>query len=138
MPTWALIATCIICWSAWAVVEKVGTRHVSPLMMQVIGAYAYSALAPILFLYMKATGAPTVWNHQGVAWTVIACILATIASLAFQVAIQREHVHLVVGFTSTYPVLTFLLCALVLGEPVTLRKMFGIVAVVVGTVLLTL
>jgi transporter family protein len=136
MPTWILVAICILCWGTWAVVEKLAVRHASPMMMQVIGAYAYSAIAPVIFLYMKGTGQSTSWTVPGIAWTSLACLLATVASFCFQFAIQRSHVHLVVGFTSTYPVLTFLLCWLFLGEPVTWQKLVGIVAIVVGTILM--
>jgi transporter family protein len=138
MPTWFLVAVCILCWGTWAVVEKLAVKHASPLMMQVIGAYAYSAIAPVIFLYMKGTGQSTTWTIPGILWTSLACGLATIASLAFQFAIQKSQVHLVVGFTSTYPVLTFLLCWLFLGEQVTLQKLLGIVAIIVGTVLISL
>ena len=138
MPTWLLVAICVICWGTWAVFEKQGTKHVSPLMMQVIGAYVYSAVAPIVFLFMKATGKSADWNVSGIAWTAGACVLATVASLSFTTAIQRSQVHLVVGFTSTYPVLTFLLCAIFLGEPVTMVKLLGVCAIVLGTVLLSM
>ena len=137
MPTWLLIVICILCWGAWAVFEKQGTRHVSPLMMQIIGAYVYSAIAPIAFLYMKATGQQSTWNIPGVAWTAGACGLAAIASLAFTTAIQRAQVHLVVGFSSVYPILTFILCAIFLGEPVTWLKLVGIATICFGVTLLT-
>jgi uncharacterized membrane protein len=137
MPTWLLIAICVICWGVWAVVEKQATRHASPLMVQVIGAYVYSAVAPILFVFMKATNTPTQWNVPGVMWTSLACVLATLAGLSFTTAIQRAPVHTVIGYTSTYPVLTFALCALFLGEQVTWTKLAGIVAIVLGTVLLS-
>lgn len=70
-------------------------------------------------------------------WTSLACVLATLAGLSFTTAIQRAPVHTVIGFTSTYPVLTFALCALFLGEQVTWTKLAGIVAIVLGTVLLS-
>lgn len=137
MPTWLLIVICVACWGVWAVLEKQASRHASPLMMQVIGAYAYSAIAPIVFMYMKATGQSATWNLPGTLWTVGACVLATVASISFTVAIRQSPVHLVVGFTSTYPILTFLLCAIFLGESVTVLRVAGIAAIVLGTLLLT-
>lgn len=137
MPTWLLVTICVICWGTWALFEKMGTRYTSPLMMQVIGAYVYSAVAPIVFLYMKATNTQTNWSITGILWTAGACVLATIASLSFTTAVQRAHVHLVVGFTSIYPVLTFVLCWIFLDEQVTPLKMLGIAAIVAGTVMLS-
>jgi transporter family protein len=106
------------------------------MMIQVISAYAYSMIAPVFFLYMKATGQRTNWTTSGIVWTCLGCVLATVASLAFTTAIQKTHVHIVVGFGSTYPILTFLMCSLFLGEPVTMSKIVGIVIIALGTVLL--
>jgi uncharacterized membrane protein len=133
---WFLIAVCIVCWAVWAIVEKLATNHASPLMMQVISGYAYSVFAPMIFLYMKARNIPVVWTAKGICLTLTASLLATIASLAFTSAIQRAHVHLVVGLTSAYPILTFLLCAIFLSEPVTVFKLIGISLIVCGTIML--
>ena len=137
VPTWLLVVVCVSCWGAWGVVEKLATKHVSPMMMQVIGAYAYSAVAPVVFIYMKASGTKSEWNPSGVLWTTLACALAVTASLSFCTAIQRTHVHLVVGFSAVYPLVTFVLCALFLGEPVTLQKFVGIIAIICGAVMLS-
>lgn len=138
MSTWVLIVLCIFCWGSWAVAEKLAAQQISPLMMQIIKAYAYSALAPILFMYMKVRNDETSWNHKGVFWTLVSFTLATIASISFAAATQRTHAHLVTGMTSSYPVLTFLLCAFFLGEPVTMMKLVGIAVIVLGTIIVTL
>ncbi len=138
LPTWFLVAICIACWGAWAVTEKLSLRQMSPLMVIIIGMYAYSALAPLLWLYAKARGLSTDVTSGGIAWSLLTCVLATVAGLSFIHAIQRAHVHLVVGFTSTYPIVTFALCAIFLGEPVTAWKLLGIAAICCGTVLLAL
>lgn len=137
IPNWILIATCIVCWGSWSLTQKVATRHMSPMMLQIVAAYVYSAVAPIFFLYIKATGARSDWNVSGVLWTVLACVLITIGGLSFSTVVQRAPVHTVVGFTSVYPVLTFVLSAIFLGESVTLMKLLGVAVIVAGVVLLS-
>lgn len=138
MPTWFLIIVCVISWGVWSVMQKLATTHTSPMMMQVIGAYVYSAVAPLIFLYMKATNSTTTWSTKGIMWTTASCVVAIIASLSFATAVQKAHVHTVVGWTSTYPVLTFILCTIFLGEAVTFTKLIGMTLVVMGTIALAL
>ncbi len=137
MPTWALVIVCIISWGTWAVCMKQGSRHVSPVMMQVIGSYVYSAIAPLAFLYMRASGETANWSVKGIAWVSVAVALVTAANLSFTTAIQQAPVYLVVGLTSVYPVLTLALSAVFLGEPVTLLKLVGIIVTILGVAMLS-
>ncbi len=132
----AYIVICIIAWGCWGIAQKLAVKHASPLMMQVISSYVYSIVGPIVFLYMKAAGKETTWAPYGIAWTLLSCVLAVIGGLSFSMALQRASVNSVVGLTSAYPVLTFLLAATLLGEPVTLRKMLGIVIVSTGMIII--
>ena len=110
----------------------------TPLMTQMVGAYAYSAVAPIVLMYMKATKLPTEWNVPGVLWTSLSVVLATIAGISFVYAIQKTQTHVVLGITSANPVLAFVICAIFLGESVTLLRVVGMFLVIVGVTLLGL
>lgn len=138
MPNWLLIVACIVSWGTWAICLKQGTRYVSPLMLQIINSYVYSAIAPLAFLYMRMTGGESSWNIKGIAWSAASVLLVTVANLSFANAIQKSPVYLVVGFTSIYPVFTFLLSAIFLGEHVTLLKLVGIVVTIAGVVMLSM
>jgi len=138
MQTWFLIVISIVCWGAWAVAEKISLKYMSPLMVIIVGMYVYSSIAPLLFLYMKSKGMPTDWDLRGIVWAIITTLLSTVAGLSFIHLIQRAHVHTAVGFTSIYPILTFVLCAIFLGEPVTVLKLFGIITIVAGTMMLSM
>lgn len=108
------------------------------MMIQLIAMYVYSAFAPVLFLAMKSQGVVMEWSGRAIVWTTLACILTTSAATAFAYAIQRTQVHLVTGLTGLYPVLTFGLCWAFLGEDVTLKKLLGILTIVIGTILICL
>lgn len=129
------IVLCIVAWGCWGIVQKLAIRHASPFMVQIISSYVYSIVGPVIFLYMKATKQEMVWNPSGIAWTTLSCVLAVAGGLSFSAAIQRAPVNSVVGLTSAYPVLTFLLAAVLLGEPVTLRRVIGIVVVAAGLII---
>ena len=133
-----LIVLCIVGWSFAIIFDKLATRHANPFSIMMIGCYVYSAVAPVLFLYMKASGIDTGLNIGAIAWTVAACVSALIANIAFITAIKRSYVNTIVGLTSSYPVFTFLLCVLLLGEKVSITKMIGITIIAIGTALLML
>lgn len=136
MRTWPYVLTCIVCWALWGVIQKVAVRDSSPMMVQLITAYVYSAVAPMMFLYMKATGKATTWSAHAIAWTTVSCALIIAGALAYSTAIQRASVNSVVGWTSTYPALAVFLCWALLGEPVTSKKVVGIAVVVFGLFIL--
>ncbi len=138
MPSWLLIAACIVSWGTWAICLKQGVRYVSPMMLLIINSYVYSVIAPIALLYVKATTGETNWNPRAIAWSATSVLLVTIANFCFGTATQKVPVYLVVGFTSVYPIFTFALSAIFLGEAVTLMKLVGIVVTVAGVVMLSL
>lgn len=133
-----LVIVCVLSWGLRSVVQRVALHHMSPLMTAVIGMYVYSAVAPLLYLYGKARGSISEWNAPGVAWSSLVGVLSAIAWVSFVHAIEKAPVHLVVGLTSMHPVLTFVLCTIFLGEPVTLQKTIGIAVMSLGIALLTL
>ena len=132
-----LVVVSIICWGITPILDKKALVHVSPLTMQVISSYTYSAIAPLMFLYMRALNVEPHWSGAGIAWTVLASVVATIGSLTFMMTMKHAHVYHVVGLTSVYPIVTFVLCAVFLGEPVTSIKLIGIVTIVTGVVILS-
>jgi len=138
MPTWILIAISICCWGFWAVAEKLALRHTTPLSVILVGLYVFSGIAPFLFLYMKHQNLVIDWNPKGVFWSTVTALLSTIAGISFVHAINRVPAHVAIGFTAVYPILSFILCVLVLNEPITLMKYIGIVTVVIGTIFLSL
>ena len=130
-PAW-LILICTLCWGFWAFTEKMALRHMPTLSVQATGMAVYMALTPLMFLFLKTQGVPFVWNLPGLAWTVVTCLLAATAGIGFLYAIQSAPVYLVVGLTSVYPVVTFFLCWVFLGEALTLTKFAGMLTIVFG------
>jgi len=126
------IALALVGWGSWTVIEKMALRSATPLMIQLISTYVYSAIAPIAFLTMKWRSDPMVWNKWGVFWVTVGALVATVANYAFLFAIQAKPVHEVLSFTQLYPILSFVLCWWLLGEAFTVQKAIGAILMVAG------
>ena len=138
MNVWFYVVFVVISWGTQHVLDKFALAHTSPQMIQVVSALCYALVAPIMLCYMKATGMSIDWDIRSIGWIAIASTLATLASIAFLTALQRMQTHLVIGLTSCYPLVAFLLCIMFLGESITTLKLIGITAIIAGTVLLGL
>lgn len=131
---WIALALCG--WGCWTVVEKLALRNATPLMVQLVSTYVYSALAPIVFLAMKWRSDPMVWNKWGIFWIALGSVIATVANYAFLFAIEAKPVHEVMSFTQLYPILSFVLCWAVLGEAFTIQKVLGAILMIAGCVIM--
>lgn len=130
------IALAIVGWGTWSVIEKLALRNSTPLMVPLINTYVYSALAPLIFLGMKARGDEFVWTKWGIIWTTLAALLATLANYAFLFAIESKPVHEVMSWTQTYPIFTFILCWAFLDERFTATKAVGSVLILAGALIM--
>ena len=126
----------IASWGCWSVTEKLAVKNMSPVLVILCGAYVSSALAPLVYLAMKANRIPFDWNAPGIAWTVASTLLSTVAGFTFLFALRNSPTNDVVAWTSTYPALTFCLCWLFMGEQFTLLKAMGAVMLVAGAILM--
>jgi uncharacterized membrane protein len=130
------IAVAFFGWGLWTVVEKLALRNTTPFMVQLISTYVYSALAPVIYLAMKAKGVEFVWSAWGIIWVTVASLLAVTAGYGFLFAIQNRPVHQVMSFTQLYPILSFFLCWLFLDEQFTIQKIIGALLMVAGCALM--
>src|SRR5579871_4891005 len=121
------IALALVGWGSWTVIEKMALRNATPLMVQLISCYVYSFIAPFAFMVMKWRNDTMVWTKGGIFWVSLGAIVASIANYAFLFAIDNKPVHEVLSFTQLYPILSFVMCWLLLGEQFTVQKAIGAV-----------
>ena len=138
-PTsWLLMFITVLMYGIANITQKIAVRYMSPVMVEVVSAYVYSVIGPMLFLYLKASNLPTVWDSRGVAWTILTSIIGAIGALSFLFALKTTPVHIVTGITATYPFVTFIACMFVLNEHITLYKVLGMLLVLCGTAMLAM
>jgi drug/metabolite transporter (DMT)-like permease len=135
---WLYIAVAILGWGTWIATSKLAVRNMSPMLVQLVMLYVYSALAPLAFLAMKWRNDVFVWTRPGIFWAVVTSCLGLMAIYAFMLALESKPASVVTSYTSTYPAVGFLLCWLALGEEMSLLKVVGAMLLVIGCVIMNL
>ena len=130
------IALALVGWGSWTVIEKMALRSATPLMVQLISAYVYSFVAPVALLAMKWRNDTMEWTRGGIFWVTLGALVATVANYAFLFAIEHKPVHEVMSFTQLYPILSFILCWVCLGEAFTIQKVLGAILMIAGCIIM--
>jgi bacterial/archaeal transporter family protein len=109
---------------------KYATNSMQPLVVAGFSLLVYLVLLPIGFLITK----PEITiSLAGVCYTVVSAICLCAGTLGIAFALRAgEPVGKVVALTSVYPAITLLLSCLFLGEPITIKKVIGIVLAIVA------
>ena len=128
----APVALVVLLWALWSVVEKRAVRASSPMMVQLIITYVYSACAPLLFMLMKLRGEALVWTMPGVGWASAAALLVLGANVSYLYALRSGDAGYVAGATGVWPVLTLAISVAFMGESLSPAKVAGTVLIVAG------
>lgn len=124
MPSWimlALMATFIF--GFWGYFPKLATQYLEPrtaLLYQNVGTLLSSV---VLFAVLKVR---FTIHPRGILFSVLAGIAGTVGTLFMLMALTKGKVSVVVPLTALYPVVTVLLAALTLKEPITIRQGIGL------------
>lgn len=119
----------LLCWGIWGFLAKLVAGNVT-WQTQMI----FSALGTLLVVSFAK---PTVPAFDGYHMIGIASgLLAGLASLFFYRAIARGEASVVIPLTSLYVALATVLGFVVLSEPVTVKKVLGLILAVVAMFLL--
>lgn len=136
---WPLVASAVIPWGASFLVNKLVLREMGPANL---AFWAWALAALVLGGYVAATGrqgqAVMTLRRQPAAFVALAAFLVTIPYLMQNYALLRTSVTNVSILLNSDPVFVVVLGALILGERVTGGQVFGIIAALAGTSLVTL
>jgi len=125
----------VLCWGVEAIIVKVAGDGVDPITGTGIGCVS----AGVLFLvYLVATGRLTglVLSRSGVLYGLAGVISFAVGHYLYYTAITKSGAALSASLVATYPLLTVVIAALFLGEPVTLKSGIGTLLIVVGGLIL--
>jgi transporter family protein len=133
--TYSLAAFLI--WGVWGFLGKLASRTLGHKQLVIFSLAGYL----IVFLGAVALG----WGRgvlqagrQGAFLAVATGLASGIAYVFFYLAIGRGEASRIVTITALYPVVSFVLAALILREPVTWTKAAGTVLAVGGLILLAI
>lgn len=144
MKAFWLAITAALIWGVVAFIEKVGLsgKGVDPseaVIVRTLGCF-FGAIVLFIILYFMNSG--NIATFKNPDWKSIAIILvagmfgSVFGQVFFYQALQLGNASVVTPVAASYPLITFILCILFLGEPLTISKAAGVVCVITGIVLL--
>lgn len=136
MSTAGLLVLSTLGFGIWGVALKKAVLHMPPLAAYVASAAVQLALVPVWVLLARRLRTDLAFPATGVAWAVTAAVSVAAGTVFLLLAMRERDASSAVALTGAYPVVTLLLAALLLGEPLSPSKIGGVVAIGVGVVLL--
>lgn len=135
-PWITLSLATLLCWGLWGFLGKLGGRTLVPghlLLVTYTGMVIVYPLVMLLFGegFRIDGGAADQW------YALAAGLVCGLGFPLFYLALSGGEVSKVVVITATYPVVTVLLAAWLLSEPLTAKTALGTVLAVIGIVLLS-
>ena len=138
LRTITLTAISMLGWAAWCIFNKLALRSLHPIQIQIIGCLIGLTLLPLYIWYVSKNIVPLTFPFTGITLATIATLCATAASTAYFFNISTGNLGALSVVISSYPVLVFVFSALCLGEPVSLLKIFGVILVILGGIILSI
>ena len=120
----------IICWGMWGFLAKFGTQRVTWQMMMIYFGACTLAIGII--------AQPTVFQFDKYHLIALLGGLACAMGFAFfYIALSRGQATVVIPLTSMYVAVAAILAFILLAEPLSVKKVLGIVSAILAVILLT-
>jgi bacterial/archaeal transporter family protein len=124
---------CVLCWGAWALLSKLGSREIPPNTMQFLFTIG---TVPIGVALLLARRGKLEKSTRGIVYGVLNGVLSGVGGLALFAAYHTNgNTTLITATTALYPMITVLLAIVILREqfrPIqALGLLFAAVAIVI-------
>lgn len=124
---------CIVVWGIWGFAEKQAITYMTPVSAMVVANIVWGLVGLLLLISQ-----PVHLTVKGVSWSAISVLCTALATFIFLKQMQVQEASTVIAVTSAYPLVTMMLCVIFLHEKVTLYKVLGTIAIILGVTLLGL
>lgn len=132
---WALIAS--VLWGSTPLIDKLGLSKVDPLSAVLIRNLVISVtVVPMLFIIGKGEHFLNVDKKSAMLIIIGGFLASLLGQWAYYKALKCCEASRVVPIAGTYPLIAFIMAVVVLGEPITIKKIIGVIFVVGGVILL--
>ena len=135
MESWLLPASAaLIIYGLWGFFPKLAVTYINPasaLIYEVAGAMLVG-LASLFWVGFQPESHP-----KGILFAVLTGVAGMLGTLCFFAAASRGKLSVVVSMTALYPLITILLAAIFLREPVTAKQILGMFCAGAAILLLT-
>jgi transporter family protein len=135
MEGWVYALLAVVCWGLEAIIVKAAGDHVDSLT----GTGISCITAGLVFLlYLAGIGkiSGQVFNRSGILYGLAGIVSFAVGHYLYYTAINKSGAALSSSLVATYPILTVLIAAMFLGEPLTIRSGIGTLLIVVGGLVL--
>ena len=136
MNNWlAPAVTALIIYGFWGFFPKLAVTYINPLsalIYQIAGAIAVGILGLFLLGFQPET------HPKGILFAVLTGIAGMLGTLFYFTAASRGKISVVVSMTALYPLITIVLAAVFLREPISLTQIFGMIFAVIAIILLSI
>lgn len=123
MPTYLLIIIAILGWGTAPLFHKVANTNMHPFVSAAVITTVYAIITPFYFVFFKFD---TKTNLTGIICAVLGALCMLIGSTAYFFTLRNVEAGRVAAMTGLYPVITFILSSIFLGEDFTIKKIIGI------------
>ena len=134
MENWLLSALlALILYGFWGFFPKIAVSYISPqsaLIYEVAGAMLVG-LATLFFIRFQPESHP-----KGILFAVLTGIAGMLGTLFFFHAAQKGKISIVASLTAIYPLITVILAAVFLREPLTAKQVSGMILAIFAILLL--
>lgn len=134
--TLTLILSTILFWGLWGFFGKLAVQKIG------IQSSFWNALSFVLiilsFLLVSGQLLPLKNNPSGIFLALLAGVCSGLASVLFYILLGKNPVGFLVTITALYPLVTIILSAIFLKEPLTLTKSLGFFFALVALIFLNL
>ncbi len=135
MDNWFLSAFfALIIYGFWGFFPKLAVNYIDPrsaLIYQVLGAMAVGGIV------LGMVGFQPQSHPKGVLFAVLTGVAGIVGTLFYFAAASKGRISVVVSLTALYPLVTILLAAIFLREPITLKQGFGVICALLAITLLS-
>lgn len=127
---------CVLCWGAWAMFSKLGSREIPPETMQFL--FTISTI-PVCIALLIGRGFKLEKSPKGITYAVLNGILSGVGGLALFAAYHTgSNTSLVTAATALYPMVTVVLAVLILRERFRPIQAVGLLFAAVAIVIFSL
>lgn len=136
MNSWLFPAVgAMLCFGLWGFFPKLAVLYLDPR-----SALVYQSMGGLLvgLLVLASLKFAPAFHAKGVLFAVLTGIAGVGGTLCFMAAAARGRISLVVSITALYPLITIVLAAVFLKEPLTIKHLAGMACAVAAILLLSI
>lgn len=127
----------MLLWGLWGFFGKLAARTVAPQNATFLSVIGWAVSLPFLYLFFRRYQTMD-WGDPNYYYAFLTGVLGSLGGLFYYFALARGEASRVVAVTATYPLVTVILAAVILHEPLTWPRLLGLALALGGIYFLSI